>query len=453
MKLTFVGAGSFRVLPEVRELLKLRDIMHGSTVSLYDIDLERAEAMARLIRKTPEAAGMDLTVSATTDVNAAVADADFVQVIACPWSARAHVASCRICTQYGFIGSDNLSLNGAFLAFRGVPLVLDVARRMERLAPHGIMIVFTNPIGLLTAAVNRHTRIPAFGVCAGASNHCYDLSRFMGWDPPRFDWDVEVAGINHMSWILSLRLDGKNFIPTLEAQMERGIDMEPLKRLFYYDHLAFFFPKMVYAYRTLDVLLFSSEGDGLPHLCYYQEAVERGREHLARTDPDESAAARRALADEFIELSKSELSPEFWNEPGKFRVCVGDPKLSTCWPFVKGLKGGEPVHAVASCPNRGAVPGFPDDVVLEHSLTISPDGIRKRGTYELPRAAAGVTRSLVECQTLVADAIALEDAHTFLKGLFAYPMARDLRVVEPFFNDMMACNEAELPAWMKGRRV
>ena len=459
MKIVYVGGGSFRVVAVVRELLRLREVAAGCEVALWDPDRPRVEAMANLLGQAPEMDGLGATVTCPTDLDAALAGADFVEVTACPWRWDTFGASCRVCEDHGWIGSDNLSPNGAYLALRGGPMVLDVARRLERLAPAAVMLLFSNPIAILTSVVLAGTAIRAVGICGGEANHGYDLSRMMGWRPYRFDFEVEVAGVNHLSWIKALRLDGRDFYPALAERLRAPLDYGWLETDpdagWLRGHIEEMFERMTAVYRLTGAMLFSSEGDGLPHVFCYPETVERARAARPRADPAAEAvrarAGRRDAVAAFCRLVSGRLAPTFWTDPAGPRWRGPEiPRPAPSVRIIRGLRTGRAETVTASYRNQGAIRGFADEAVVEYTMRVSRGGLAPTAGYPhaLPPGAVGVTQGLAAHQALVARAILSEDRRTFEQALWEYPMCRDRRAVASFMKAMAEANRGELPAWM-----
>ncbi|MGI4789473.1 MAG: hypothetical protein ACRYFS_11560 [Janthinobacterium lividum] len=447
MKVTYIGGGSFSLVPQIRDLLQWDELPAKLEISLYDRSLERAKAVEAYVKQCPELQKVTgVTIHCAETLDEALQGADFVAVIVCPWNGAMGAQSERLCLEAGFLGSDNVSANGAFLSVRGGPLVLDIARRMEQVAPDGTMIIFTNPIATLAAVVNRATSIRAIGICAGQANHSYDISRMMGWKDIRFDFEAEVVGTNHISWIKALRLDGEDFFPILNARLEKPLDFDAMHPQSMRPHFELMFTKMVEAYRKFDAFLFSTEGDGLPHLMYYQEAVEIGRRELSRPQDQDAAGRRQREVAEFIRLSKETLTEEQWNDPSRRG---DDPAVMTANLVIKGLAGTKPVDVTLSYLNNGAIPGFEDDVITEYTMRLQSGQITPQPRHTLPPATVGVTQALIESQTLVADAIIHEDAHRFLQGFYAYPPCRNSRDVDALYAQLLACNKTDIPEWVK----
>lgn len=462
MKIAYFGGGSFRVLPELREVLG-NEIGQNLQVALYDFNRDRGEAMAALIRKCPEFKGTGTNVVYTNNLDQALEGADFVEMTACPWTGPAYGASCTTCNDFGWTGSDNLSINGAFLAARGVPIVLDMAHRLEKLSPSATMICFTNPIAILATAINRHTRIRAVGVCGGMPNHVHNISYFMKW--PDYNWDLvaECAGINHFSWIQSLQLNGKDFMGEVDRVMRAGIDYEWLKRISNYSYLRYQFEREVYCWTTFGAMLYSSEPDGLPHLAFYDEELEmqmRGRKPFSSPPAAPAAPAQKysnPMAEEFVRLSKTDLPPEAWASPTPTWGPVQHHgflrrdhyKGNAPVRIMRGLQGHSEEALAASYLTHGAIEGFPADATMEYTCVFNKNGIGHKRTYKMPPATVGVSQALVEHQTLVADSIATNDRHMFLQALYAYPMCRSKSRAEKFMDKMIEINRAELPKFLQ----
>jgi alpha-galactosidase/6-phospho-beta-glucosidase family protein len=448
MKLTYVGGGSLRILPDIR--LLLREVLNDrDEIALYDVSRERAELMKQLVRQCPEYREKPVVVRVGDALEESLAGADFVYFVACPW--RAEILECTnlACMVDGLIGSDNVSLSGSLMAAIGIPLVLNVARIMERVCPNARLIIFANPIALLTGAVCRATRIRAVGVCAGYANHYFDLPNLMGWPGPDYGFEVEAAGINHLSWILRCRYQGQDFYSMLNERINKGIDFSWLRDKPGQDGLIFFLTQMIKAYRRYGVMLFSSEGDGLSHLCFYDESVRQScrtmlKSIVARHQPAPNGwQAIRDLAQQGIPASLWDAAdsplPQVYT-----RRSIG-PVL------IAGLSGrslisGDPV---VSLPNRKAIVGFPEEAVMEYSVKIENGDFVPKNTFTLPPGLVGLTWSLVEHQTLVMEGILENDFNRFQRGMYAYPLLRSFDQGDALIRTLLEIARPQLPEFLQ----
>jgi 6-phospho-beta-glucosidase len=453
MKIGYIGGGSFRVLAEVRVLLAQTDLKGDWEIALYDLDPERVQAMAELIRKSPEARQTGARVVIASSLDQAVEGADFVEVTACPWSGTFYGRCSEVSHRHGLVTSDNVSVTGAFLALHSAGLALKVARRMEALAPRGTLICFTNPIALLAGAVNRGTRIRAVGICGGQANYVHNVAYIMGW--PDYDWDLtaEAAGINHISWLMGLKLRGRDFMPDFTRQLEAGIDYDRLKHIGNYQELCVQFPRMVYAWKTFGVIHYSIEPEGLPILSFYDE--ELARQCPKNPPPPPPPVAKRTPGrtrpqhvEEFLRLASTDIPAELWQSGGPGWLQAAPFRSATGARIIKGLSTRTPEELVTSYLNQGAVAGFPDDAMMEYTTRYVDGRIEKKATYRLPPVVNGLTHMLVEHQTLVMEAIVHEDPDLFRRAIYAYPLCRSRQSTEGLIKEIVAANREELPAFM-----
>src|SRR5690625_6076661 len=88
-------------------------------------------------------------------------------------------------------------------ALRTIPVLLDICRDIEELAPNAWLLNFTNPAGVVTEAILNHTQVKAVGLCNNPINF---YKRFAAiYDVDMKDVSLQFVGINHLSWITDLR--------------------------------------------------------------------------------------------------------------------------------------------------------------------------------------------------------------------------------------------------------
>jgi len=452
MKITFVGGGNSRILGSIRELLKLGGVLDGSSIALYDINQESAESVARVMRQFPEMQTVDVSVSCPSDLDEALAGADFVEVIVGAWNWDIYYRSFDVCHDHGYIASENLGANSPFLALRSGAVALQVARRMEQVAPAGLLMLFSNPVPILTRMVNAYTSIKAIGICQGQIGHFMDVARVMKWDEPNFNIEAAAAGVNHCSWILGLSLDGQDLLPAIADKFARGIDFDRLESDPHWCFIEHSFRAMVDAYYLTGSMVFSIEGDGVPHIVNYDGQVRSDKAIGYPARVDELREGRERGHRDFMELSKQQLGADYWNaDPSPYTP--SHPRTVTDVCVLKGMLTGQPERVAVSYLNNGVVEGFFDDDVVEYTVEVTKDGFNPSGPYpcRLPPATLGVSRGMVEYQSLTAQAIVEEDAHVFEQAVYAYPMCRTKSTVDSFIAGMKEVSAVELPAWLSQR--
>ena len=454
MKVVFIGGGSYLTLPVVRSALAHRKVFNGGEISLYDINVPRAEAMGRMIMRTPEFKRVDCAVTWGRPLEEALEGADAVSITMASGSPLAARLSSQASLKRGFLSSDQLSPTGAFLGLSAGPTILDFARKMETACPDAWLTIFANPVAVYSGMVNNHTKIKAVGVCGGYTNHMWDLSRLMGREEQCPDYDVEVAGINHLSFILRGSYKGRDLFEVLREHQEKG--WKPLRvgegHRHLQGHIHRALRKMFAMLDQFGTLIFSTEGDGMAHL-YYEETYQRAMKHFAprtkaqlKADVTRGYQHREKADRRFRALLAEDLDESFWQTQPKKRRALGRNDHHATVKILKALAGAGREKIAGSRLNNGAVDGFSDRTVLEYSQIVDRRGIRPYGKLTVPNAFHGLIAALAEHQTLLGDAIATEDPKTLHHALYAYPIKQNTRASRALYRDLLKIHADDIPA-------
>jgi len=456
MKVVFVGGGSHKYLSVARSVLADKALFDNGEINVLDLNVQRAEAMGRMIMKSPEFQDINCKVSWGTTLEEALEGADVVMVILMAGDRKNYDVSRLVCNRHGFLGSDQLSPSGAFLALKGGPILMNIARKMETLCPDATLVDFANPVAVLSAAVNNHTKIRCLGVCGGYTNHMWDLTRILyGKDECLGDYVINCAGVNHMSFIL-------------EGSTHRGEDIYELAgRLITDDTSA---PELsdrwnettkkniigsvttlAGLYRKYGYMVFSSEGDGLAHLDIEGVYLKSAAQWSAKTEEqiDEELRgfmARRAEQDlQFISYIDADMDDAVWNTERSDALYLLRDDENIMVKIMKALGGASELRIATSYPNNGAVKGFKDRTVLEYSQILGSEGIRAAGEFEIPDVFQGLVSALATHQTLLGDAIATKDPRILFDALYSYPVKQDTAESKALWKALLELSKDEIP--------
>jgi alpha-galactosidase len=234
LKIVLVGAGSHSF-----GLMTMKDLMdtpafHGSEVVLVDIAPDKLERMDRLTNRMNEVAGSNLKIWSTTDRRQALPGADVVVTSV----ERKHYELWQqdITIPEKYTGRRTYSENGGpggfFHTLRQVPLVLEIARDVEKICPDAWLLNLSNPESRLCLALSNYTRVKNIGICLGAYITQNTLAcRVLG--RKQNDIDIKIAGINHCHWVMDVRdaKTGEDLYPEVRKRMA-GMDpnWEPLSQ-------------------------------------------------------------------------------------------------------------------------------------------------------------------------------------------------------------------------------
>lgn len=215
MRLTVLGGGGFR-LPLVYGAL-LGDHAAGrvTDVVLHDVDPARLAAVARVLADQAAGVADAPRVTVTTDLDEALRGADFVFSAIRVGGLEGRAADERVALAEGVLGQETVGAGGIAYGLRTVPVAVDIARRVARLAPDAWVINFTNPAGLVTEAMARHLGDRVIGICDSPVGLGRRVARVLGGDPGTAF--IDYVGLNHLGWLRGLRIDGRDELPRLLA--------------------------------------------------------------------------------------------------------------------------------------------------------------------------------------------------------------------------------------------
>ncbi|MGW4597153.1 6-phospho-beta-glucosidase [Streptomyces sp. NPDC004457] len=215
MKLTILGGGGFRVPLVYGALLTDRGEGRVTEVVLHDLDDGRLKAVARVLAEQASTVADAPAVTISTSLDEALRGADFVFSAIRVGGLEGRADDERVALAEGVLGQETVGAGGIAYGLRTVPVAVDIARRVARLAPDAWVINFTNPAGLVTEAMSRHLGDRVIGICDSPVGLGRRIARVLGADP-REAW-IDYVGLNHLGWVRGLRVAGRDELPRLLA--------------------------------------------------------------------------------------------------------------------------------------------------------------------------------------------------------------------------------------------
>src|SRR3954470_13297486 len=213
MKLAVVGGGSTYTPELVAGLAREREQLDLRDVVLHDIDPERREVVGGLAGRMLDAAGYDGGLSVTDDLDRALDGASFLLIQLRVGGQAARLSDETVPLACGCIGQETTGAGGLGKALRTVPVVLGIAERVRELAADGAWIIdFTNPVGIVTRSL-LDAGHRALGLCNVAITTQRKLAQLLDVEPERVQ--IDQVGLNHLSWVRFVRLDGEDVLPEL----------------------------------------------------------------------------------------------------------------------------------------------------------------------------------------------------------------------------------------------
>jgi len=167
VKLAAIGIGSVIFgIDLLRDLFRVPEL-RGAELWLVDVNPEALRRMTRLAERLNAAADWDVEVRSTVNRLEALPDADFVVTSVAVDRLASWRTDHELALKHGFASvlSENGGPGGLSHTLRSIPLMVEIACDVERLAPDALLLNYTNPENRVCLALRRHTSVRAVGLC------------------------------------------------------------------------------------------------------------------------------------------------------------------------------------------------------------------------------------------------------------------------------------------------
>jgi 6-phospho-beta-glucosidase len=424
VKIAYVGGGSTRAPGTMASLIAQGENFDGSEIVLIDLEQERLALVQTLAEKMARCRGLDLRITPTTDRRAGLADCDVVLSSYRPGGFEARVNDERIPLQYGVIGQETQGPGGFFMALRSIQVMKAIVADLEQVAPKAIIVNYTNPVNIVAQAVTANTAIPFVSLCEGPIIYPEEIVLAAGLDPEKLD--VRSIGLNHASWSVRHRYDGRDLLPLLADAWERVKDDTSIKQS---TRRAF----------DIAVMLGSIPSEYMQYYFFTNEVLDELRakpttraQDILASVPDYWAHYREQAERDCPELN-----------PARSRGGINELELAI--DAMDAIFNDRRELLPVNVPNRGAIPELPDDLVVETLGYVDAAGVAPIVLGPLPKPAAGLIKALGEYQKLAAEAAWNGTRREAIQALMANPLCTSLPKTEAMYDEMAHAHRAFLP--------
>ena len=426
MKVAVMGGGSSYTPELINGFLERIDTFPMTELWLLDVLQERLDVVGGFAQRMVEAKGAPFKVVLSTDRRAAIEGASYVTTqLRVGWM-EARRQDEYLGRRYGLIGQETTGIGGMAKALRTIPVILGIARDMAELAPGALLVNFTDPAGLVTEALARYAPdVPAVGVCnVSITTKMHLLERWeklsgVSVAPERAQ--LKTLGLNHLTWHRGFTIDGEDVWPQIigsyvaELRTQDDPDWQP---------------------RLVETLKM------IPN--YYLNYFYSTSHKLAEQDKwppsraEEVMAVEKELLAQYAEPDRTEPPPGLLKRGGAFYSTLATQLLNAHYNDL-----GE-THIV-NVPNRGAVPGVPEDWVMELPCTVQRTGITPILTEPLHPAVAGLVAAVKAYELLTVEAAVHGDRDAAYEALLANPLGPEVEQAQALLDEMLEINKPYLP--------
>ncbi|MGI6565752.1 MAG: alpha-galactosidase [Limnochordia bacterium] len=434
MKFAFIGAGSFGFTRSlVRDILSF-PAFQDCEIALMDIDKKRLDYIEQAVKKIVAAGNYPAKVTATMDRAEALKDADGVLITILQGGVSVWRKDIEIPKKYGVdinVG-DTRGPAGIFRALRTIPVMIDIARDVEKYCPDALVLNYTNPMGMLIRAVQEVSDIKITGLCHSVQGTAAMLAHWIG--APMEEVTYFCAGINHQAWYLSFKWNGEDAYPLIRKAITENPEIynTEIVRNEMYLHLDYYVTESS-GHNSEYNAWFRKRPDLIERYCTHGTGWNPGeyayilKEYLRREDTWEDEI-KEWLAQDAVNLTRgSEYAAYIFN--GVF----GD---GTMFEFNGNTR------------NFGLIDNLPEGCCVEIPMLASRRGVEPLRVGKLPDHLAILNNTNAACEDLAVEGCLTGDKRKVFHAICMDPLTSavlSLEEIENMVDEMFEANRDWLP--------
>jgi len=430
MKITVIGGGSTYTPELVSGFIERTGSLPLEELWLMDIDAARLKIVGGFAQRMAAAKGNPFKVVLSTNQREAVGGASYVITQLRIGQMPARVADEYLGRRHGLIGQETTGIGGMAKALRTIPVVLDIAKDMREAAPGALLLNFTNPSGLVTEALNRHTAgVPVVGVCnSGITTKMMmmgALGEIVGGPVEAERAVLHSLGLNHLTWYRSLTIDGEEMWPKLfstylaEARSEAEPEWEA---------------------RTLESL--GMIPNSYLQYFYYTDKKMKAQEKWPPSRGEEVIEIEKDLLRQYADPALISPPAELMQRGGAFYSTLATQLIDSHYNDLGLVE-------IVNVRNNGAVKEWPADWVLEMPCKIDSKGIHPLPAEPLPPVCFGLITQVKMYEMLTVEAAVHGNRNAAFQALLAHPLGPKADRVQEVLDDLLETHKKYLPQFSK----
>lgn len=433
LKVVTIGGGSSYTPELIDGFIKRYAELPVTDYYLLDIEegKEKLEIVGKLAQRMVQQAGVPMNIHLTLDREEALKDADFVTTQLRVGFLEARITDERIPLKYGVLGQETTGPGGFMKAQRTIPVLLDICRDMEKWCPNAWLINFTNPAGIVTEAITRHSNIKTIGICSGANSMMMDIAK--AYDVEKSAVDTRIIGLNHLIFADRIAIHGEDKTDDFINKLAQGSASNSLKNI----------PDIGFTARFAQALHMYP----ISYLKYFflnREMVETAQQDAATKGT--RGEQTREIEKRLFELYQDE---HLNHKPKELEKRGGAWYSDTACSIISAIYNDKKEIHVVNTVNNGTTPDLPDHVTLETNAVIDKHGAHPVAYGRLPVKIRGLIQSVKAYEELTVEAAVTGDYATALLALSINPLVPSATIAEQILDEYLDVNQRYLPQYAK----
>jgi 6-phospho-beta-glucosidase len=439
-KIVFLGGGSPFIPSLMYTVLENKETLDGSEVVLMDIDNSRLPTLTKVGKELARRTKANIKFTSTTNPKEALESATFVLPAYRVGGLKHMQYDIEIPSKHGIAGDETAGPGGTFMAQCTIPVTLEYCRIIEDLCPDAFAISYVNPANFLADAVRRETKVKFISICDCFAGFAMSTLPRMFNMPPferRYcvneDIRPRAIGVNHLTWLVDLQVNGKDGYPLLRKLHEK------LKKKVVKDRYMNFFMRLYETYGYLNVC----PSHDYAYWDYNQFLAERKKiEGVWEKSVLGWNESRWKFVEELLAGTKYEQHPhEYCFQLSHARQAIG---ILVSVAADEGREWGG-----ISFPNKGAITNLPNNSIVEGPCIVDKRGLTPIAMGDLPKTFLGLTQHIINWEELTVDAALSGDKHMLFQALLAAPYVHDMKAAKDIMDELMEAHKDFMPQFKK----
>jgi len=420
IKIAIIGAGSNYTPELIRGIINqsAKELPIGQ-ITMMDIDAKRLDIMAGLAERMLKKSDRAIRICAERDLKKAVSGVDFVISQIRVGGVDARVLDEKIPLKYDTLGQETTGAGGMFKALRTIPQMLQVAQAMHENSPEAILLNYTNPSGIITEAIVKHSDANIIGLCSGMPAMQAQLKKDL--EPFFPNVSSLCVGLNHLGFMHKIYSNTTEITAEAIQKMHDLHDGEE-------DNGCLSIDKLNRVTNAIPI--------GYANYYFHRKKKVSGCQTAEKTRGEQIRDIQKDIFDEAGD-------PTCCTYPKALAKRGGGGYSDVTFDCLKAIWNDTSAQLACSVQNRGAVKGIDDDAVVEVVCNIDRRGATPLAVGEIPLAFRGVVQAVKAYESLTVDAAMKQDKNLVYQALLNHPLVGDIDDIEPLVDELLTAHGLE----------
>ncbi|NEU05144.1 6-phospho-beta-glucosidase [Clostridium senegalense] len=428
IKMSIIGAGSSYTPELIEGIINNIDELPITEIVLIDIETGRKklDIIFNLTKRMLKKSNISIKVWTTCNRKDGIKNSDFIISQIRVGGLRAREKDELISLKNNLIGQETTGAGGFANALRTIPIMLDICKDIEQVAPNSWLINFTNPAGIITEAIMQYTKVKVIGLCNVPYNMKINISKILEVENERLN--IDFVGLNHLVFGKKVYLDNEDITKKVVEILCSGksINISNIPDLKWDESFL----------RAMGMV-------PCPYHKYFYMKDRMLEEELSNFKKNKSTRAiqvmeiENKLFDIYMMENTKEKPKELEYRGGAYYSTVAISLINAIY------NDKNEIHTV-NVKNNGAIKELPKDSVIEVNSIINKDGAIPLDVGELDEKIKGLIISIKDYERFTIKAAVEKDYYCALLALINNPLVGSIEKSKAVLEDIFLENKKYL---------